>query len=477
MRRRSLTGPLMLLIIGCLFLWRNLHPEFQVFDLIAQFWPFILIGWGLLRLLEVVLTDDERWRGGLTGGEVVLVILICCIGLGIWNAKQYGIHFNSGSLQWFGDQFDYPVSINGPAAGMKRVVFENPRGNIKVIGGDGDTVSVSGRKYIRSYSRVKSDRTNNITPVELVPQGDRLLIRTNQDRAPDDQRVSDDLEVTVPRSMAVEVRGGNTNDFEVSDVNGDVELTSNRGDARLTRIGGAAKIDIGHSDVIRVSDVKGKIDLQGRGSDVDLENIGGQVTISGAYGGTLEFKNLAKPLQFEGERGTQLNVQAVPGRIAMDRGELTGSGVTGPVKLTTGARDIRLEQFTQSLDMESVHGDVSLAPAMPMPSIDVRSGNGKIELIVPPKATFHLEASAERGEAYNGYGAPLEQHSEGRSATIRGNVGDGPAVHLTARRGSIQVRKEGQAPSEEFSDEQQAPKPPKPPNPPKAPKPDSEIKM
>jgi len=31
-----------------------------------------------------------------------------------------------------------------------------------------------------------------------------------------------------------------------------------------------------------------------------------QVTISGSYGGTLDFKNLAKPLSFEGTRDTQV---------------------------------------------------------------------------------------------------------------------------------------------------------------------------
>ena len=76
MRPRSLTGPLLLLIVGALFLWRNLHPETPVFDLLSQYWPFLLIGWGLLRLVEVAVWRERR-TGGFTGGEVVLVVLIC----------------------------------------------------------------------------------------------------------------------------------------------------------------------------------------------------------------------------------------------------------------------------------------------------------------------------------------------------------------------------------------------------------------
>jgi len=37
---------LLLLIIGGLFLWRNLHPDTPIFELLAQYWPFLLIGWG-----------------------------------------------------------------------------------------------------------------------------------------------------------------------------------------------------------------------------------------------------------------------------------------------------------------------------------------------------------------------------------------------------------------------------------------------
>ena len=41
-------------------------------------------------------------------------------------------------------------------------------------------------------------------------------------------------------------------------------------------------------------------------------------------------------------------------------------------------------------------------------------GSGKIELLLPEKAAFHLEATAERGDAVNDFGAPIEKHTEGR---------------------------------------------------------------
>lgn len=479
MRRRSITGPLLLLVIGGLFLWRNLHPETPLFDMLALYWPFLLIAWGLLRLVETLF-----WRRNgvtsFTGGEVALVVLICIAGSGLWEAHRHGVHFNPAGFEVFGEQFDYPVSGTAPATGITRITFDNPRGNIKVIGADTQQISVNGQKTIRAWARQDADRTDKNTPLELVPQGDQLLIRTNQDRAPDNQRVADDLEVTVPRGVAVEARG-RSNDFEVTDLNGNVELASDRADARIARVNGNVRLDIGRSDLIRATDVKGTVDLQGsRGSDVDLENIDGQVTITGSYTGTLEFKNLAKPLQFEGARNTELHAEAVPGRISMDLGEVSASGLVGPVRMVTGSRDIKLEKFTQSLQLETERGDIELQPSLPMPSIEARSGVGRIDLVVPDKATFDLLATAERGEAFNGFGPQIQQERAGRTATLKGKVGNGPSIRLTANRGTVAVRKEGSEPAN-FAPavEDSLPKPPKPPHVPKVPKNlgDTEIRM
>jgi len=237
-----------------------------------------------------------------------------------------------------------------------------------------------------------------------------------------------------------------------------VELASDRADVRISRVGGNARLDIGRSDLIRATDVKGKIDLQGRGSDVEMENIQGQVTINGGYMGTLEFKNLAKPLQLDGARNTEFRAQAVPGRISMDLGQFNGADIVGPIRLVTGSRDIKMEKFTHSLELETQRGDVELTPgSSPLPSIDARSGVGRIDLILPEKAAFELQATAERGEVVNDFGPPIEKESEGRTATLKGKVGEGPMLRLTANRGSVSVRKEGTVPSE-------IPPPPGPPD-------------
>jgi DUF4097 and DUF4098 domain-containing protein YvlB len=248
--------------------------------------------------------------------------------------------------------------------------------------------------------------------------------------------------------MAVEARAG-TGDFEISDVAGDVDLTSDRGDVRLSNVGGSARLEIGHSELIRASAIGGGIELEGNGSDIEFENVSGQVTINGEYRGTLDFKNLAKPLQYEGTRNTEVHLQAAPGRISMDLGQFSAKDIVGPVRLVTGSRDVKVEQFTVSLDLQTERGDIELAPGhAPMPSIDARSTNGKIDLALPPKANFNLQATAETGDAVNDFGPPIQKEVNGRSATLTGKVGEGPTIRLTTGRGWISVRKEGSPPSQ-----------------------------
>jgi DUF4097 and DUF4098 domain-containing protein YvlB len=472
--RRSFSGPLLLLAVGSLFLWHNLHPDAHIFDLVARYWPFVLIAWGLIRLVEVSIWRRDGVRGSFSGGEVVLIILICLAGSGIWAAREHAPRFVVGGLEFWGQQFDYPVSATASAAGMKRVVFENPRGYIKITGNDSNEVTITGHKTVRSYSREDAERTNVDTPVEIIPQGDRLMVRTNQDRVPGNQRINDDLEVSLPRGLSVESRA-TSGDHEITDLNGDVEINSSRGDVRVTRIGGSVRLDVSRSDLIRLVDVKGRIDLQGRGNDVEMENIAGQVTMGGTFTGTLDFKNLAKPLQFEGTRGTELRAQAVPGRINMDLGEFNGHDIVGPMRLVTRARDIKVQLVTQSLEVQTERGDIELTPGrVPLPAIEARSGSGKIELVLPEKAAFQLDGRAERGDALNDFGPPLRQEREGRTATIRGKVGDGPLIKLTAQRGHISVRKEG-TPASEVSPDTSPEKTPKKMGP-KDLK-DSEVKM
>lgn len=450
MRRRSIVGPIILVVVGALFLAYNLRPDIAFFDLVSVWWPFLLIAWGVLRLIEVGVAfarspQTARITPSLTAGEIALIVVICLVGSGLFQAHRHGIRImGPGGLEMFGQAYDYNVAEQKPAAGVKRVIFDNLRGNVRVTGADTQDIKVTGRKTVRAFNQSDADRANSRTPVEIVPEGDRIIVRASTDEVNPRQRVSTDLDVIVPRGAAIEAHG-RYGDFDVTDITGDVDIQTDRGDVRLNRVAGNAHVEARRSDLVRAVDLKGALELQGRGSDIELENIAGQVSINGSYGGTLEFKNVAKPLHFESQN-TDLRVEALPGRISVDLSEITGNNMVGPVRLITKSRDVKMQDFTQSLELETERGDIELEPGrVPLPKIDARSRTGRIDLVLPAKGGFTLSATTSRGDVQNDFGAPLEKQVDGPSATLKGKVGQGPDITVTTERGSVQVRKAGAA--------------------------------
>ena len=166
-------------------------------------------------------------------------------------------------------------------------------------------------------------RPTSETPLELMQQGDQLIVRTNQDRVNDDLRVSSDLEITVPKGASIEAHG-RYGDFDIRDITGSVDITSDNAGVRLENIGGNVRVEVRKSDIVRATAVKGALELKGRGQDVDLQNIDGQVTINGDFLGQVQIRNLAQPVRWEAAH-TDLQFEKLPGQLHMGPGELTAN--------------------------------------------------------------------------------------------------------------------------------------------------------
>lgn len=462
MRRRSLVGPLLIIMIGVWFLVSSLRPDLPLLDLAARFWPFLLIGWGFLRTVEILL-----WAGrgrplpyaGISGGEWTLIVFICLIGSGLYAVNRYrpwrslGV-ITSNRIEIFGHEYDYAVEEqSAPVAKGARVLVENLRGGVRVTGADVDRVRVRGRKTIRALKEADAEKAQKQTPIEISVQGDRVVVRTNQDRLTGDERISTELEVTVPRTAAVEIRGRN-GDLEISDVAGPVEVSSDSASVRLQNIGANVRLDLSRSSLVSAAGVKGKIEIQAsRGRDIELDRIGGEVAINGSYSGDLRFRDCARAVRFQSGQ-TDLRVEGLPGEIHLNLGELSGVNLIGPVRFTSSrSRDVQLEHFTHSLELTLDRGDITLRPAAkPLPKIDARTRSGQIELLLPESAGFALKAATDRGDLNNDYGPALktefrnERHPHAGGAIV-GTVGQGPSITLATGRGSVTVRKDtGAAP-------------------------------
>ncbi|MFN0165316.1 MAG: DUF4097 family beta strand repeat-containing protein [Bryobacteraceae bacterium] len=445
MNRRSIVGPLILVLIGVLFLVNNVVPNFHLWKQLVLYWPFLLIAWGILRLGEILLVAG---RGGpipprgLSGGEIALIVLICIFGSATYTVREHLPKIRMLGRDVMGEAFDYPVnnSLKNVPADV-RVLVDIPRGNAKILGADTNEVRVSGRKTIRAFDKQDADRANDQTPLEMSLSGNRLVIRTNQDKASDSRSVTSQLEITVPRGATFEGKG-RFGDFDVTDLQGGVQIDSENAGVRLSNIGGGIKVDTGRSDIIRVTDARGDVLISGRGSDVELSNIQGQTTVKGSYSGDLRFANLAKRLRFE-SRNTEMTLERLPGNIQMDLGDLAGNDLVGPIKLVCKTKDIKLQGFKEALDLSVDRGEVSLAPqVLPLSKMDIRARSGEIRLELPPASKFELNARTEKGDVQNEFGPPLKSETTGRTSYLTGKVGAGPVILIATGRGTITVRKD-----------------------------------
>ncbi len=64
MRTRSLAGPIFLIGLGAIFLLQNVLPDFSIWKLLGEWWPLLLIGFGFIRVVEVLIRrqpSDGLW--------------------------------------------------------------------------------------------------------------------------------------------------------------------------------------------------------------------------------------------------------------------------------------------------------------------------------------------------------------------------------------------------------------------------------
>ena len=339
------------------------------------------------------------------------------------------------------------------------MILESFRGDARITGGDTQSVKVNGRKSIRAFQQPDADRANNDTPVELIQQGEDMIVRTNQDRVSDSGRVKDELEITVPRGASVEAHG-RFGDLDITDLTGSVDIDSDNAGVRVQNIAGKVRVDVRKSDVVRAVAVKGKVELKGHGNDIELQDISGPVTIDGTWVGQVQFRNLAQPLRYDGAT-LQLSLEKLPGQVRFEPGELTGANIVGPIRLTANSTDVQLTGFTQALNVNlSRTGNVDLRPGAQTPKMDVHTNSGDIDLSLPATARVDLRLSTERGDAENDYGAPFKAESDNRGAVISGGAGTGPQLRLTTGHGHITLHKGSGEPD---TDVRSIPKPPEPP--------------
>jgi DUF4097 and DUF4098 domain-containing protein YvlB len=446
--RRSLAGPIVLIVIGCLFLLHNFGVHLPIWRAFGRYWPLLLILWGVIKLVEHVDANRRGYRAaGIGAGSVVLLVLIIIFGLGAhyshdvnWGGVRDQIQIDDDLGGMFGTPYTYDDTIEQtfPADGSLRVVSD--RGSITVQPSDGDSLKVVIHKKLYANSQSDADKYNQGSKPIVTLNGTSVLLNANTNGA-GDHGVSADMEVYVPRQAALDV-ASRRGDLNVTDRKADVKISGQRGDVALNDVTGAVKINLEKGSV-RVSNVTGDVDIDGRIDDASVDNVNGAVRLNGDYFDSIRVSKITKTVSFKSTH-SDITVASVPGDLEISGDSLRGADMTGPSRLVLRSKEVYLDNVSGDLQVESTNGDIEVhaSSKLPLGNMTITGRKGDVTLTLPPNAGFQLDATTRKGDITSDFGNVKINERGGGTSTATGTIGNGAGkVVINADMGDIKVTK------------------------------------
>lgn len=449
--RRSLVGPLILILIGVLFLLGNMHivswPAIGMW--FARYWPVILIVIGLVKLGEYYLAQQRGYRApGLGAGGVLLIIFLCLFGFGVtrgsrvnWNAVGDDMGWDNGNWMWWGESYNYSDQIEQPfpAGSSLQVVSDN--GAVTVNAWEQPTIRIVVHKKVVSDSQANGDRLNSQTR-PTVTTADKLLIVNANTTGGGSGRVQSDLEIFLPRAAAADV-STRRGDVVVRARDGEVKAVTSRGDVTVEDVKGDATLSARHGSM-QARAIAGDVNVNGSNiDDTTISDVSGAVKLSGEFTGTTKLSKIAKGVQFTSSR-TDLKFAKLDGDMTMDIGELRVNQLTGPFSVSTRSKDINLDDVAGDVKVENTNGEVNVnASKLPLGNIDIDNHRGQVAVTLPATAGFQADLRTRRGEINSDFEGISVNNNHGE-ATGAGTFGKGgPKISITNDSGGVYLKKAG----------------------------------
>jgi hypothetical protein len=250
-----------------------------------------------------------------------------------------------------------------------------------------------------------------------------------------------DMEVQVPRKASLDL-STQRGEIEVTGREGDVKISNIHGDVRVEDVKGSVNVYQRSGDFTARS-ITGDVTLEGRLNDTTISDVTGSAALRGDYYGEMNLSNIGKSVRFSSSR-TELEMGKLTGDMKMGGGDLRVNDLTGPFRIDTKSKDIHLDGVTGDVVVTNSNAAVEIhTNKLPLGNIQVTNRHGAIQLYVPGKAAFQLEARARRGDITSDFdGVRIEGDRRDNKAT--GSVGSGGShVQLSTENADIEIHKGG----------------------------------
>jgi len=445
---RSISGPLILISVGLVFLLATMHVVslHSVWMWFGHYWPVLLIVLGVIKLAEHY--QAQRSGGRSTGvgvGGAFLIVFLIVFGLIATQTSRIDWPTFKGNLgidddpdwNWFeGHAYTYDdhLAQDFPAGGMLRVV--DTRGAVNITTSDTSKIEVVVRKTIRSESQSEADRWNGNTKPDIKVSGNTVTVNANA-QGGGDHSITIDLDISIPRKAAVNITN-RSGDISVLGRDGDVEISNQKGDVSVTDVNGKVTLSLENSSA-RVSQINGDVSVEGRVKEISLDTIKGSAKLNGDFSENVDLSKISKTVSLKSSR-TEIEIAKLDGELSLDAHDLRAGTVTGPVRLLTKFKDIRLEGVSGDLRLENEDGAVDVQMSK-MGSIQIDNRRSDISIYLPDKATFQVNAQTKNGEIQSDFSGLNVSNGDER-ATATGSIGGGgPRLVVNNEHGAIEIRK------------------------------------
>lgn len=440
-RSSGLFSGLVLISVGILLLLHN-YAGLDLTSFFTRWWPLLIIFWGVIKLYERTL--GRRFGGsggGITGGEVFLVLAMLAL-MGIVVAVDIGKQRFGGAFEDMrGDNYEFDVDVPPKTVPANAtIVVSNIRGDISVRGSDQTEIHVSAKKNVRTWSESEADKIAQPVKVEISQNGDSYEVHpSGYDSA--DERVSVDLDVTVPQKSPITIRT-EKGDVTVSDLLAAVGVTDQSGDVEVRGTKGEVSVDTRKGDV-KVSDTNGDVKIGGKGGEIEVNNTSGSLTVEGDFYGPLRADGIAKGVRIVSPK-TDLTVSALAGHVEAGSGNLDIIDAPGNIVLHTRDQEVNVENPGGKVLIDNRNAQTSVRfTSMPKDDVTITNSSAGISLTLPGSSTFEIQAECHDCDIDSEFPGLEAVKTPSGDSSITGKYGSGrgPKITLRTSYGNIELQR------------------------------------
>ncbi len=468
--RRSFAGPIILILIGLLFLMKNLGFRFPLWHWFGHWWPLLLILWGVIILVENVTSTSMGYRTRRLGaGGVLLMVLLVILGVSAhytsdsnynWDGLRDQLQMDDDLGGMFGTAFTFEDTLEQsfPANAALRIVCD--RGALNITPSEDGIIRVAVHKKLYAQNQSDANKYNQGSKPQIESTGSTVVLNANTDGA-GDHSVQTDMDIQVPPGTALDI-ASKRGDVTVNNRKADVKVSLQHGDVDLTEITGSAKISL-EKGSIRAAQITGDVDVTGHVDNVSIDEVGGAARLNGDFYEDIRLSKIAKGVVFKTSR-SDMEIASVPGDIEIASDQVRGTDLMGPSRVSTGSKDIHLEDVSGDLQVQSTNGDVevttggkeagklsvdtqhgdvalTLAAKAPPDKVNVVTQHGDVTLTVPSNQGFQITAGTGKGDITSDFGTiRIDKNNDASHAN--GTVGNGVSkLQVNTDTGDIKIVK------------------------------------